>query len=71
MIVEVFKTNVQTEIDTNYIIDTIHRQFPEYHINFDLEDCDRVLRVYGCSFSNDEIAEQLQLIGYVCELIVD
>lgn len=65
MIVEVFKTNVQTEIDTNYIIDTIHRQFPEYHINFDLEDCDKILRVEALELNPKNIIQYVNNLGYI------
>ena len=66
MIVEVIKTNVQTEIDTNYIIDTIHRQFPEYHINFDLEDCDKILRVEALELNPKNIIQYVNNLGYIC-----
>ncbi len=42
MIVEVFKTNVQKESEKNYVIAVIQNQFPDYKINFDLEDCDKI-----------------------------
>ena len=38
MTVEVFKTNVQKEADKNYVIAVIQSQFPNYKINFDLEE---------------------------------
>ncbi len=45
--VEIFKTNVRNKFDSNYIIAIIQRQYPNYKINFDLEDCDKILRVEG------------------------
>lgn len=44
-IVEVFKTNVETGEQAERLVTLIHENFPEYTVNFDLEDCDRILRV--------------------------
>ena len=43
--VEVFKTNVTDQDHANRLIDQIHYTYQEYKANFDLEDCDRILRV--------------------------
>ena len=43
--IEVFKTNVCHPDHANMLIEQIHRTFMEYKANFDLEDCDRILRV--------------------------
>lgn len=44
-IVEVFKTNVETDEHAERLVHLIHDNFPEYTANFDLNDCDRILRV--------------------------
>ncbi len=49
--VEIFKTNVSSEIEAKDIIVKLSCNFPHYKINFDLDDCDRILRVE----SNSEI----------------
>lgn len=43
--VEVFKTDVKSCEDANMLIEQIHQNFKAYHANFDLEDCDLILRV--------------------------
>ncbi|SHI73968.1 hypothetical protein SAMN05444280_105100 [Tangfeifania diversioriginum] len=43
--VEVFKTNVDNPEQAESLVRRIHRQFPAYRANFDLEDCDKILRV--------------------------
>ena len=43
--VEVFKTNVKDQGVADKLIDQIHRIFIGYMANFDLEDCDNILRV--------------------------
>ena len=66
MIVEVFKTNVQKEADKNYVIAVIQSQFPDYKINFDLEDCDKILRVEGIDLQCDNIIDYVNCLGYTC-----
>jgi hypothetical protein len=43
--IEVFKTNVTNQDHANRLIDQIHNTYRDYKANFDLEDCDRILRV--------------------------
>lgn len=45
--VEVFKTNVQQQRQAAWLLGLLNRQFPLCRINFDLDDCDRILRVEG------------------------
>ncbi len=49
-IVEVFKTNVETGGQAERLVTLIHENFPEYTVNFDLDDCDRILRVKSSGF---------------------
>ncbi|ALJ04856.1 hypothetical protein APS56_06845 [Pseudalgibacter alginicilyticus] len=43
--VEIFKTNVTHNQLANKIIADLNQLYPNYNINFDLEDCDKVLRI--------------------------
>jgi hypothetical protein len=43
--IEVFKTGVTDPTQADRLRGQIHRAFPRYRANFDLEDCDRILRV--------------------------
>jgi hypothetical protein len=43
--IEVFKTNVRDQEIACMLIDQIHLTFVGYEANFDLEDCDKILRV--------------------------
>lgn len=45
MHVEVFKTNVGDPEQARLLIDQIQQSFTGYIVNFDLEDCDNILRV--------------------------
>jgi hypothetical protein len=57
--VEVFKTNVTDLHLATAIIEMIHKTFTGYKANFDLEDCDKILRIQ----SDGEIIEHSLLIG--------
>jgi hypothetical protein len=43
--VEVFKTNVNDSVQAHMLIGQIHKSFADYKANFDLEDCDKILRI--------------------------
>jgi len=43
--VEIFKTNVLSKRAAKIILEEIGSHQPEYKCNFDLEDCDKVLRI--------------------------
>jgi len=43
--VEVFKTNVSKAEDAACLVVLIHQHFKNYRANFDLDDCDHILRI--------------------------
>lgn len=43
--VEVFRTNVRSGEEARMLVAVIEATFGNYKANFDLEDCDRILRV--------------------------
>jgi hypothetical protein len=45
MVVEVFKTNVNKRRQANRLLNAIHNAFGNHKANFDLDDCDKILRV--------------------------
>lgn len=59
--VEVFKTNVKDYNQAKNLIDKIHIAFAHYKANFDLEDCDNILRI-EC---NSGILDVLMLIHFL------
>ena len=42
--VEIFKTNVTNKKLAGKVLKSLRAQLPAYRFNFDLEDCDRILR---------------------------
>lgn len=51
--IEVFKTDVNDKDQARQLIDQIHETLHYCHANFDLDDCDRVLRVKGIRSEQD------------------
>jgi hypothetical protein len=67
--VEVFKTNVQEMEQSKMIVGKLLEHFPNSIINFDLEDCDKILRIHASSISNTKIIELLNSYGFHCEAL--
>jgi hypothetical protein len=67
--VEVFKTNVQEAEEEIILLDVLLKHFPEHKINFDLSDCDNILRIEGSNISYREIIEIMKANNYRCEVL--
>jgi len=71
--IEVFKTNVSQPEQAQMLIDTIERVFDNYAANFDLEDCDHILRVKspGPSVEIPRLVRLLKRLGFDAEVLPD
>jgi len=67
--VEVFKTNVQCVDESKVIVQRLLGLFPDNKVNFDLEDCDKILRVEGAHVCTDSIIMLLNANGHKCEVL--
>lgn len=67
--VEIFKTNVSNESVALDLIKELVMRHENVRFNFDLDDCDRILRAEGTELKLKDIREQLTLAGFNCELI--
>jgi hypothetical protein len=67
--IEVFKTNVETAGDASSMIQMLLGYFPASRINFDLQDCDKILRVEGKDFSSDKVMALLKENGFHCAIL--
>ncbi len=67
--IEVFKTNVSSEGHATTLIGLLQMAFPHHKINFDLEDCDKILRIEGHSISTENIITLLQENNCCCEVL--
>jgi hypothetical protein len=71
--VEVFKTNVNDEGAANSLLDKIHNTFGDHKANFDLQDCDKILRVRCLSgpVQSPYIMNILKNAGWYAEILPD
>ena len=67
--VEVFKTNVRSIRKAKLIIQKLAEEFPSHKINFDLNDCDKILRVQGKNISSEKIIQRLIEENYQCKVL--
>jgi hypothetical protein len=71
--IEVFKTDVGDPGQADMLIDRIQKTFLDYQVNFDLEDCDRILRVKSRkgSVRSTHLIGLLKEWGFNAELLPD
>jgi hypothetical protein len=67
--VEVFKTNVQKKAQSKMLLCILSEAFPSFKINFDLSDCDKVLRVEGDNMEALPIMVLVKEYGFTCEIL--
>ena len=67
--VEAFKTNVQKKVQSKMLLCILSEAFPSFKINFDLSDCDKVLRVEGDNMEALRIIILVKEYGFTCELL--
>ena len=65
--VEIFKTNIEREGTATNLKLELLEQFPDCKINFDLEDCDRILRIESAVDIGREIEKAVTRRGFQCE----
>jgi len=69
--VEVFKTNIQDSQLAATIIQELEKHFPEAKINFDLNDCDNILRIEHHENVIENVFHVFENLGQFCEILVD
>lgn len=67
--VEIFKTNVQEFSEAQKLVALLRRHFPDSKINFDLDDCDKVLRVEGSNLRIEKVMALVMEKGFLCKVI--
>ncbi len=66
---EVFKTNVQKKVQSKMLLRILLEAFPLFKINFDLSDCDKILRVEGDNVEAFRIMTLVEEYGFKCETL--
>lgn len=71
--VEVFKTNIASNKKADWVLGILQDRFPGLELNFDLEDCDNILRVGA--MDRKEIARNIiktvRAQGFKIEILPD
>lgn len=72
-IVKVFKTDVQDHLTARLIVLNLQQTFSHCRINFDLHDCDKILRIESQQGAIEEADIYLLVAGYGyhCEPLQD
>jgi hypothetical protein len=71
--VEVFSTNVSAKPIADFLVNQIELKFRNYRANFDLDDCDHILRIKSANglVNTESILELISGFGYKIEVLPD
>jgi hypothetical protein len=71
--VEVFRTNIDSLDKAQVILAIIRKRFPAYHINFDLDDCDHIMRVStkNRQIESVKLCSVINKLGFSVEVLPD
>ena len=67
--VEVFKTNVNDVELAQLLINQLLDYFSFGRVNFDLDDCDKILRIEGELIQPEKVIEVVSDHGYYCQVL--
>ncbi|MEC5142310.1 hypothetical protein [Chitinophaga sp. 212800010-3] len=62
----IFKTNIHSPEERQYVIRAISDSFPVGSCHVDLDDCDKVLRIADLEVDEDIIIKFVQKQGFEC-----
>jgi hypothetical protein len=67
--VEVFRTNIKDKVNAAEVVKDLKGFLPAAKVNFDLHDCDNILRIEGQYIPIPKVRELLQNMGFYCEVL--
>lgn len=67
--IEIFKTNVTDNKSALHIVNQIQNKIEGAKVNFDLDDCDNILRVEHSSIDVKMISQIISEIGFFAILL--
>lgn len=67
--IEVFKTNVQHKWQAAQLLEVLYEYFPGCKINFDMDDCDKVLRMEGINIIPESVKIIVNKKGFMCDVL--
>ena len=76
--IEVFTTNIQSEIQAIRVLEILEKNFPEQKINFDLNEvalsypCGHtILRIEGKVINTEKVLSIVNKSGFKCDILED
>ena len=66
--IEVFSTNIGGEVEAAHVAGKIYSLFPGFQVHFDLEDCDKILRID--SGKTEICVEAIVRVGRDCSIFI-
>jgi hypothetical protein len=69
--VEVFRTNIYSGKEAGRLTHALLLHFPGFRINYDLEDCDKILRIEGFGIDTALVKSIARELGYLIEELPD
>lgn len=67
--VEVFKTNVLKPADAAKLEALLTAIFPDYHFNFDLDDCDKIFRIVSDADVSEKVIAFFSQHNFSCSIL--
>lgn len=69
-VIEIFKTSINSQQAATLVKYVLSDKYPDAKINFDLEDCDRILRIENKVICVEEVTAIVNTLGHQCEVLV-
>ena len=67
--VEVFKTDVADALQSQLLEYVLSGEFSDYKVNFDLSDCDKILRIESNKINVGKVLSIVNRLGYQCQVL--
>lgn len=64
--ISIFKTNISTKGKAKYATPTIDKITEIQNWNFDIEDCDHILRIESENSISNKVIQELKKLGFKC-----
>lgn len=68
--ISIYKTNIENNLQINKLSEQLNELIGNSKWNFDLEDCDKILRVDTQNNISKLVIEKLTALGFDCEEIL-
>ncbi len=69
--IEVFSTNLVSMNAAMELKQLLRSVDNDFNIHFDLEDCDRIMRIKGANVPNEKIIELAATVDVCCKVLPD